>query len=105
MAYMRIIHLVAPEGGPITSAHQCRSKFHTRQSWYHIETSTGTPAHAGLKAKRRAQFAAAVRVAADLDEDSLRLLLQFVPAWVKHSEYERAKCVLFRHRWLLRRTP
>ena len=53
----------------------------------------GALLYAGLKARRRAQFAAAVRVAADLDEDSLRLLLQFVPAWVKHSEYERAKCV------------
>ena len=48
---------------------------------------------AGLKARRRAQFAAAVRVAADLDEESLRLLLKFIPAWVKHSEYERAQCV------------
>ena len=46
----------------------------------------------GIQARRRAQFAAAIRVAADLDDESLRLVLKFIPAWVKHSEYERAKC-------------
>lgn len=47
----------------------------------------------GIHARRRAQFAAAIRVASDLDDESLRLVLKFIPAWVKHSEYERAKCV------------
>ena len=68
--------------GAEVEAHLCRA-VRENASWGRC---------AGLKARRRAQFAAAVRVAADLDEESLRLLLKFIPAWVKHSEYERAKC-------------
>ncbi len=38
---------------------------------------------AGLKARKRAQFAAAVRCITDLDDDGLRLVLGYIPAWVK----------------------
>jgi hypothetical protein len=48
-------------------------------------------AAAGLKARKRAQFAAAVRCITDLDDDGLRLVLGYIPAWVKFSEYERAR--------------
>jgi hypothetical protein len=49
------------------------------------------PSTAGLKARKRAQFAAAVRCITDLDDDGLRLVLGYIPAWVKFSEYERAR--------------
>ncbi len=46
---------------------------------------------AGLKARKRAQFAAAVKCITDLDDAGLRLVLGYIPAWVKFSEYERAR--------------
>lgn len=47
---------------------------------------------AGLKARKRAQFAAAVKCITELDDAGLRLVLGYIPAWVKFSEYERARC-------------
>jgi hypothetical protein len=38
---------------------------------------------AGLKAWRRARFAASVRLLTDLDEDGLKYMLKNLPSWVK----------------------
>ncbi|CAK0771570.1 hypothetical protein CVIRNUC_003873 [Coccomyxa viridis] len=47
--------------------------------------------YAGLKAWRRVRFANGVRLLTDLDEDGLKYVLKNLPAWVKFSDYERAK--------------
>ncbi|CAL5228044.1 g11108 [Coccomyxa viridis] len=47
--------------------------------------------YAGVKAWRRARFANTVRLLTDLDEDGLKYVLKNLPAWVKFSDYERAK--------------
>eukprot|EP00208_Stichococcus_sp_RCC1054_P005462 CAMPEP_0206148526 /NCGR_PEP_ID=MMETSP1473-20131121/36862_1 /ASSEMBLY_ACC=CAM_ASM_001109 /TAXON_ID=1461547 /ORGANISM="Stichococcus sp, Strain RCC1054" /LENGTH=511 /DNA_ID=CAMNT_0053545887 /DNA_START=207 /DNA_END=1739 /DNA_ORIENTATION=- len=46
---------------------------------------------AAIKARKRAEFVTAVKFITDLDERSLRLILGYIPAWVKFSEYERAR--------------
>ena len=45
---------------------------------------------AGVKKLRRARFAAAVKLLTDIDEDGLKTLFHFLPAWVKVC------CLLFK---------
>ncbi|KAK9806549.1 hypothetical protein WJX73_010111 [Symbiochloris irregularis] len=47
--------------------------------------------YAGVKKLRQARFATAVRLLTELDEDGLKFCVKFLPAWVKFSDYERAK--------------
>lgn len=48
---------------------------------------------AAKKARKRAEFISAVKCINELDEQSLRLVLGYLPAWVKFSEYEKARFV------------
>ncbi len=38
---------------------------------------------AGVKKLQRARFAAAVRLLSDVDEEGLKVIVKFLPAWVK----------------------
>lgn len=48
---------------------------------------------AAKKSKKRAEFISAVQCIKDLDEQTLRLVLGYLPAWVKFPEFERARFV------------
>lgn len=74
----------------------CRSRLHSLTGFASTAYTTGrlsVCACSGVKKLRRARFAAAVRSLADMDEEGLKTVVRFLPAWVKVSSSDGYVCI------------